>query len=615
MELKVSRCIGIHLASAKRFLLLTSTQYRHLCYNIIMREGRRSYILKYILFAIIASIFFAMSLSRAEASSNRLVINEVYPNQLSDGIDTEWAELFNPTESELDLSEYTLIKITSTGTEYKKQLSSSLCSNTGAYYVCNLGINWLANSGATLELRKGSDEIDRVVFGALASNAPIPDQGESISRIPNGQDTDSDKSDFQVVPITKGSENYPVSPPSPIIYSDKIIINEVFPEPATRSDDEYIEILNTGTEEVDLSGWRLDDATAGSEYEIPAGTKIAGGEYLVLCKDSANLFCDFNYKNISLNDTSADSAILLDPDGDIKNSISYPKAERGKSYSLINSIPLWTLELTPGYKNILKEEFIIPEIEPEIPILDIKTAKTLNDGEEVVIQGTISVPPGILSNQYLYLQDQSGGIQIYYYQADFPAISRGDIIRVYGELSTYSSERRLKIASSSDITILSNGALVNPTERIIGDIVDNDVGSLVSSKGIVTETSGDTFIISDGQSIMVIIRPQTLISKPKMKRGDRVNIMGVVSSYRNQLRILPISQDGVTILTSGKLPVTGADLRENVIWNLSAKTQQKQVMSYCSLQLVCMVVICYVSGVIWAVVKLPRSNISLNISV
>ena len=60
-------------------------------------------------------------------------------------------------------------------------------------------------------------------------------------------------------------------------YSHAIVINELLPDPD--GDDEtgeFIELKNTGSETVDVSGWKLTDNTQ-KLYTFPAGQNIAAG--------------------------------------------------------------------------------------------------------------------------------------------------------------------------------------------------------------------------------------------------------------------------------------------------------------------------------------------------
>lgn len=536
------------------------------------------------LFAFLFFVLLFLSSQKAKASDAQLVINEVYPAPLSD--EKEWVEIYNPAALDVDLSDYSL----KDGSIAAKNLSGTILAEN--YFVFEVSSGWLNNSGETLSLvyKPSAIAVDKVTYGDwddgdTTNNAQKPASGGSISRIPNGGDTGIDIDDFQIVPTTKGGEN--ILPP-PVVYSDKIIINEILPQPATVSGDEFIELYNSGDTDVDLSNWRLDDASAGSEYEIPAGTIIGAKRYLVFCKDSTRPYCDFTNTKIALNDTSSDHAILLDPNGDLKYQVpDYTKARRGQSFSKFDNNWQWTITLTPGSYNIFSEEIDLAVNDIQIIDTDIVTARTLLDETVVAVIGTVSVVPGKLSSQYFYIQDLVSGIQIYNYNKEFPVLSPGDEIKVCGELATSSNERRIKITAASDITILNTHPPPEAQKKTINSLGESLEGRYIVVTGTVTKTSGNTFYIHGSGEIQVAIREGTDINKPKMHVGDLVQIAGILSQYKDSYRILPTRQDDVKIVKSASLAKSGADLSLPLVisvviillWNIFQKVKKKQRIS------------------------------------
>src|SRR5688572_29158787 len=70
-----------------------------------------------------------------------------------------------------------------------------------------------------------------------------------------------------------------------------VIINEIHYDPAVKVElVEFIELHNSGTTALDLSGWRL---TEGVEFTFPAGTTIGAGGYLVVAENPARLQTKF----------------------------------------------------------------------------------------------------------------------------------------------------------------------------------------------------------------------------------------------------------------------------------------------------------------------------------
>src|SRR5687767_9108093 len=64
-----------------------------------------------------------------------------------------------------------------------------------------------------------------------------------------------------------------------------VVINEImYHPPADRENLQYIELLNAGTTECDLSGWTFGK---GVKFIFPDETRLAPGEFLVVCRDRA----------------------------------------------------------------------------------------------------------------------------------------------------------------------------------------------------------------------------------------------------------------------------------------------------------------------------------------
>jgi len=74
-----------------------------------------------------------------------------------------------------------------------------------------------------------------------------------------------------------------------------VVVNEIMYNPAAEQGDdsyfEYIELVNTGSAAVDLSGWSF---TSGTFFTFPSGTVLGAGQYLVVCanQDSIRAFYD-----------------------------------------------------------------------------------------------------------------------------------------------------------------------------------------------------------------------------------------------------------------------------------------------------------------------------------
>ena len=98
----------------------------------------------------------------------------------------------------------------------------------------------------------------------------------------------------------------------------QILINEIMHSPDTKAEQtEWIELFNPNLQHIDLSGWRVEDAS-GKSGKIPEGTQIAGGGFLILAKTKSDFQAQYRnpievveIKLPALNN-SGDTIILYD---------------------------------------------------------------------------------------------------------------------------------------------------------------------------------------------------------------------------------------------------------------------------------------------------------------
>ncbi len=119
--------------------------------------------------------------------------------------------------------------------------------------------------------------------------------------------------------------------------------------------DDWVEIMNTGSKTVDISGWHLSDRVNKPEkFTFPAGTKLKGGEcVLVYCTDrdepvkSGGAY----YAPFKLSQ-KGETVLLSDADGNQADLLALPVQYAGVSYGVAADGAVGYLELsTPGKKN------------------------------------------------------------------------------------------------------------------------------------------------------------------------------------------------------------------------------------------------------------------------
>jgi hypothetical protein len=254
----------------------------------------------------------AVACSTGDASG--VTINEILPDP--DGSDgtalAEWAELYATADA--DLSGWRLERASRAGAwdEMVTFPEGTSISADGTLLVRESNAAAAANElVAALQMYSGSGGdgvrlvdcegtvVDALVYGdsntdaiedesgqAAATWAPKPGSAESVARASNGADTDDAAADFVVSELpTPGAAN-----PELVCEIGRAHISELLVNPAgadSAAASEYIELFNPGTEPLALDGWRVESATQGNgswslEAEIPAGTVIDGGGFLVI---------------------------------------------------------------------------------------------------------------------------------------------------------------------------------------------------------------------------------------------------------------------------------------------------------------------------------------------
>jgi hypothetical protein len=153
----------------------------------------------------------------------------------------------------------------------------------------------------------------------------------------------------------------PIPPPPPQL----VVINEFVPRPGhdwnhdgvVNVGDEYIELLNHGTVDVNLSGWRLDDeVNVGSDpFSLPAKTIKPGERIVFYGSDTGLLLGD-----------GGDAVRLLKPNGQLIDAYNYTVARYpDESFCRLpdnGGADDWNQYCfpTPGIQNSLSGNFVSP---------------------------------------------------------------------------------------------------------------------------------------------------------------------------------------------------------------------------------------------------------------
>lgn len=478
----------------------------------------------------------------AATYSNAIVINEFLPDPAGSDTSGEFIELLNTGSVVVDVGGWQVDDADGGSSAYTIPAGTTIAA--GGYLSLARAVTKIAlnNDGDTVRLLTP----DKTVKASFAYGDSS--EGQSFNRQGSGyvESTTATPGAVNVITLA-ATTTAEASEGEAVEYSDDVLINEWLPNP-TGSDasGEFIELINLGSTSVSLAGWKLDDEDGGSSaYTIPAGTTMAAGGFLVLGREETKL---------ALNN-DGDAVRLLNPAGKVVSTFTYEESmDEGVAWARDSKGAYQlTTTVTKGKANVItqpspeatagKAGSVAGTSTKTIALANIRSEE---EGTIVTVEGVVSAPPGVLGKGVVYVA--GSGVQVYFSDDEYPALAVGDRVKLTGKIGAIAGETRLKLAAASDIAVVKKDAVPLPHEVKTGKVGEAVEGFLVVIVGKVTETSGDTFYVDDGSgAVKVFIKESTGIEKPKMKKGDTVTIIGVVSQTSSGYRILPRFQDDVHI--------------------------------------------------------------------
>ena len=160
-----------------------------------------------------------------------------------------------------------------------------------------------------------------------------------------------------------------------------IFINEVYPSPA-KGEEEWIELWNSGEEDVSLAGWQLDDVKESGSKAWVADTKTTIPAHGFLVLPSTLTKIAFN--------NGGDDVRLLTPTGRVVDAVTYPKMKTATTYARNIQAQSFctTMKSTPGEVNQC--------------VVQHKVLKKAVKSKYTANKNSIVVPSGSLSGAGLY---------------------------------------------------------------------------------------------------------------------------------------------------------------------------------------------------------------------
>ncbi len=407
----------------------------------------------------------------AHISPGDVLINEFVSDPADDA--EEFIELFNTTDRVISMQGWRIEE----GSEARTLLSGSIAAQ--GYHVIEKPKGSLNNGGDSIVLYDHLEQvIDHVTYGSWDDgsphdNAPLAKDPQSTARKGDGQDTNNDALDFSLTDtVTPGEANRislivetdeshgEVRTP----FIDTIRITEVFPNPTgSDAEDEFIEVYNEGEHTVDMTGWKLGDASK-KRYTFPA-TRIVSQERMVFTRSRTG---------IALNNSGGDEVKLYGPGGELIDHVSYGSAPEAESYAKKEDQSwVWTVQPTPAEANIILGKSAAPQI-----AIDVETEVVV--GEVVLLDASDTTDPD--GDEMHFVWSIDGGYEEVGDVVEYAFTEPG----IYTVTLTVSDAQEHVVGQDIIIT-------VHPVHAFVGGNPDDDpVASVVISEFIPNPEGSDT---------------------------------------------------------------------------------------------------------------------------
>ncbi len=515
------------------------------------------------------------SLGEAEAD---IRISEFVVDPMEEAV--EWIELYNAGDASVTLEGWTLEDASAKVTDL-----SAVTIEADSYVIVESPKGKLNNDADSVILKDASGAIvESVVYGG--EGYPVPKDGNSLAR---------DGETFEVTElITPGSPNLIFIALEELVEVDESSTSSDLPEEVTilktlrfvtlypnttgsDEEEEYITIENTGTEAIDLLGWSIEDGST-KRFTFEDSTGLAAGATMQVVRPQTKL---------TLNN-GGDTLELIAPDGDVIDLLTYGNSAKGETYDLIDGIWSWS-GTTPVAESTATESAVAESTTTSTPAVTTQTntsnttnatyasatastrvaqsltiaqAKEKTDGQRVMVKGVVISSPGVFGNQIFYIQDDTGGIQIYLYSGDFPELALGDVVQITGELSTSRGERRVKLASAAGVVLASATFSSQPIELAVSDVDEALVGILMMTQGVIQSIDTNKLILEkEGATLTVYLKQNPVIDAQQFQRGDKIEVTGVLTTYDGELRLRPRGVSDITVVENA--PVASAVTTES----------------------------------------------------
>lgn len=196
---------------------------------------------------------------------------------------------------------------------------------------------------------------------------------------------------------------------------------------------------------------------------------------------------------------------------------------------------------------------------PASDITPLARAREAGAGANVLVDGVVSVPPGVFDGGFA-IQDRTAGIWVL--PLGDPVLLRlGQRVRIRGTLDNPNNQLAI-IPSALQLfdfrgapASMSVEAAPDPRTLRTGAVDEGEEGWLVRVRGrVVTEPENDApwgwkVMVDDGTgAVMVFINAETDVRPDQFHPGAEVEVTGFAGQYDDHYEVVPRAQDDVRVL-------------------------------------------------------------------
>lgn len=187
--------------------------------------------------------------------------------------------------------------------------------------------------------------------------------------------------------------------------------------------------------------------------------------------------------------------------------------------------------------------------------IPIRQIYHLKEGEVVEATGVVLVAPNALMSKTTWIQDGTAGIMIY---GNLPELKIGDVIRVRGKTKLYYGileilPDKVEVIGKEEVKpvdlnkLFAEEAKKGPlTKQRTGELFNSLMSQLVTVTGQIVDIQGYQFTVkTDYFEILIYLRKEANISTKNLKKGQTVNVTGIMYLYKDIFEILPRFQDDI----------------------------------------------------------------------